>query len=194
MRIQIGSPHWVQDLKQITVPLGADFWDDFVPADESELKQLEKQIGRRLPDEFRELYRSVGYGQFSWGGGFYSPADIVACLGAPVYFVLGSCFSGQEWATEEEHRRLWITRGNFNPAPRRFTDDNLTFEDVKLYDLLQFGSNGSCCYHQLYLGPEPAPFRYCLLTPDPTMEDKTPTLSLALEKIVDGYLVFLEDD
>ena len=40
----------------------------------------------------------------------------------------------------------------------------LTLGDVKLYDLLQFGSNGCCCYHQLYVGPEPAPLRYCLLT------------------------------
>ena len=186
--IQIGSPNWVENLKETTSPLGSDFWSNFVRASEAQLNELEKQTRRELPDEFRELYRSIGYGSFPMGGGFSSPDDIIACLGAPIYFVLGSLFSGKEWATEEEHRQLWLTRGAVNPNPSKFTDAALTLESVKLYDLLQFGSDGCCCYHQLYVGPEPAPFQYCLLTDYEKMEDKRQSISLALEKIVGSYL------
>jgi hypothetical protein len=192
--IQIGSPNWVKDLKEVTNPLGSDFWSDFARVGEVELDELGKQIRRKLPDEFREFYRSIGYGSFPFGGGFYSPSDIVACLGAPIYFILGSLTPGREWATEEDHRELWLTRGVMNPAPDKFTDIALTFEGVKLYDLLQFGSDGCCCYHQLYVGPEPTSFRYCLLTDSQTMEDKSLSLSLALERIVSFYLSYLEED
>jgi hypothetical protein len=189
--IRIGSLGWVEKLKEITDPLGSDFWSDFVRASEAQLNELERQIGRKLPEEFRELYRSLGYGRFPPSGGFYSPDDIIAYLGAPIYFVLGSLFSGEKWATEEEHRQLWLTRGAANPNPSKFTDAALTFERVKLYDLLQFGSDGCCCYHQLYVGPETPPFQYCLLTDYETMEDKSPSLSLALETIVRAYLLNL---
>jgi hypothetical protein len=194
MMIQIGSPNWIEDLKETTSPLGSDFWSNFVQASEAQLNELEKQAGRKLPDEFRELYRSIGYGSFSLGGGFYSPDDIIVGLGAPIYFVLGSLFSGKEWATEEEHRQLWLTRGAVNPNPGKFTDTALTLEEVKLYDLMQFGSDGCCCYHQLYMGPEPAPFQYCLLTDYGKIEDKSPSVSLALEKIVRFYLSNLESE
>lgn len=194
MAIQIGSPNWVEGLREVTNPLGSDFWSGFCRVGEAELDELERQIRRKLPDEFREFYRSIGYGSFPFGGGFYSPSDIVACLGAPIYFILGSRTPGREWATEEDHRRLWLTRGAMNPTPERFTNTALTFEGAKLYDLLQFGSNGCCCYHQLYVGPEPASFRYCLLTDSLTMEDKSLSLSLALERIVGFYLLYLEND
>ena len=192
MTIQIGSPSWVEDLKEVTRPLGSDFWSAFTRVGEAELDELERQIRRKLPDEFREFYRSIGYGSFPFGGGFYSPHDILACLGASIYFLLGSLAPGVEWATEEDHRRLWLTRGAINPAPDKFTGAALTFEGVKLYDLLQFGSDGCCCYHQLYVGPEPASFRYCLLTDSQTMEDKSLSLSLALERIASFYLSYLE--
>jgi len=186
--IQIGSPNWVKHLKEATNSLGNEFWSGFTQVDEAGLDELEKGIGRKLPEEFREFYRSVGYGAFSRGGGFYSPDDIIACLGAPIYFVLGSLMAGQEWATEEEHRQLWLTQGAVNPNPDEFTDDALTLENVKLYDLLQFGSDGCCCYHQLYVGPEPSPFQYCLLTEDQTIEDRCSSFSLALDKIIAFYL------
>ena len=191
MKIQIGAPNWIEDLKEITNPLGSDFWYAFTQVSKAELDELERQIRRKLPDEFQEVYRSIGYGSFPFGGGFYSPSDILACLGTPIYFLLGSLTLNREWATEEDHRSLWLTHGAINPAPDKFTDATLTFEGVKLYDLLQFGSDGCCCYHQLYVGPEPAPFRYCLLTDSQKMEDKSPSLSHALERIVSFYLSYL---
>jgi hypothetical protein len=59
MMIQIGSPNWVEDLKETTSPLGRDFWSSFVRASQAQLNELEKQTRRKLPDEFRELYRSI---------------------------------------------------------------------------------------------------------------------------------------
>ncbi|MCJ7483822.1 MAG: SMI1/KNR4 family protein, partial [Thermodesulfovibrionales bacterium] len=98
MHIQIGSPNWRNDLINSTTRLGDGFWDHFTPVAENQLNILEKQIGRRLPDEFKEFYRLIGYGNFEPGDGFDSPDDIVACLGAPIYFVRGSLMSGEEWA------------------------------------------------------------------------------------------------
>jgi len=109
------------------------------------------------------------------------------CLGAPIYFVLGSSVPGAEWCTEDDHRRLWLTRGADNPAPSRFTQDVLTLDGIPLYDLLQVGSDGSCCYHQLHVGPNPRPFEYCLLTDSQTLENTSQSFSAGLEKILASY-------
>ena len=45
---------------------------------------------------------------------------------------------GREWATVFEQTDLWLSRGRRNPDPQRFTEDVLTLDGVKLYDLLQF--------------------------------------------------------
>jgi SMI1 / KNR4 family (SUKH-1) len=182
--LEIGTRDWLRTLMAITAPLGSDFWSDFKPATESELQRTEKQIGRKLDPEFREFYRTVGYGMFPDGGGFYAPHELVQGAGPAIYFITGSLTPGDEWASEEQHTRLWLTRGRENPNPERFTDEVLTLEGVKLYDLLQFGSNGCCCYHQLYLGPEPAPLRYCLLTDCQEMEDRAMSFSEGLEKLL----------
>ncbi len=187
MHIRIGSPNWRNDLINSTSRLGNDFWDHFTPVAENQLNILEKQIGRRLPDEFKEFYRIIGYGNFEPGDGFYSPDDIVACLGAPIFFVRGSLISGKEWATEYEHRQLWLSRGKENPNPDVFTEEVLTLNGAKLYDLLQIGADGSACYHQLYVGSDPIPFRYCLLTDSGTIENTALTFSEALEKIIEDH-------
>lgn len=108
--------------------------------------------------------------------------------GPAIYFITGSLSPGTEWASEEEHTKLWLTRGALNPDPQRFTHEILTLDGVKLYDLLQFGSNGCCCYHQLYVGPDPAPLRYCLLTESQEMEDRAATFSEGLWKILHAQL------
>jgi hypothetical protein len=163
--IRTGSPNWVRLLKERTSPLGEDFRSGFVPASREEIRSLEKGIRRTLPDDFKEFYRTFGYGQFPEGGDIYSPEEIMAALGAPIYFVTGSVTPGQEWVNEEEHKKLWLSRGAYNPCPEKFTEDKLTFEGVFLYLLLQFGTNGSCCYHQLNVGPARSLLNtVCLLT------------------------------
>jgi hypothetical protein len=191
--LKIGTHDWVKTLKGITEPLGADFWSGFKPASESELRSVEAQLGRRLDPEFHEFYRRVGYGDFpDRCGQFYAPDDLIIGAGPSIYFITGSLSPGEEWATPEQHTRLWLSRGRENPDPSRFTEEVLMLDGVKLYDLLQFGSNGCCCYHQLYLGPEPAPLRYCLLTDSQEMEDRAASFSEGLEKILAFYLLDTE--
>jgi len=197
--LRIGKRDWVSTLKTITEPLGSAFWADFKPARESEMRKAERQLGRKLDLEFREFYRTVGYGYFPFrdlprcGGCFVTPAELILGAGPAISFITGSRSPGDEWASSEQHARLWLSRGRENPDAHRFTDDVLTLEGVRLYDLLQFGSNGCCCYHQLYVGPDPAPLRYCLLTDSQEMEDRAASFSEGLEKILAFHLLSAED-
>ncbi len=187
--LEIGEHDWVKTLKAMTEPLGSGFWSGFRPASEQELQAVENQLGRSLDPEFREFYRTIGYGAFpKHEGEFNSPEELVLGASPAIYFMTGSLTPGKEWATPEQHTRLWLSRGRENPDPKRFTEEVLTLDGVKLYDLLQFGSNGSCGYHQLYVGPDPAPLRYCLLNDSQEMEDRVTSFSEGVEKIVAYYL------
>ncbi len=188
MKIEIGADNWQKRLFIATRELGDEFWNQFTTVSDKELETLENQINRKLPLEFKEFYRKIGYGIFEPGNGFYSPGDIIACLGATIYFIRGSLVSGSEWATEQEHRNLWKSRGMDNPNPKLFTKETLALDGINLYDLLQFGSDGNCCYHQLYVGPEPAPFRYCLLTDSGAIENKASSFSAALEILIEQFI------
>ena len=192
MPFVIGRRGWVDELKSMTAPLGEDFWSNCTPCSAQDILALEQKIGRPLPPDFVEFYRTIGYGEVSEGGGFFSPEEILKCIGATIYFVLGSLTPGEEWCTEEEHRQLWLTRGLINPLPDRFTEEALTINGTRLYDLLQVGSNGCCCYHQLYVGPEQGAFQYCLLTDSQTIEDEAESFSAGLEKILAFYLMDLD--
>ena len=186
---KIGTDNWVRDLRQMTEPLGRSFWSDFRPASKQQMSAAEKQLGRTLDPEFCEFYCTIGYGSFpELLGQFDAPEEFILGAGAAIYFITGSLTPGDEWATPEQHTSLWLSRGRDNPNPRRFTDEALTFNGVKLYDVLQFGSNGCCGYHQLYVGPEPSPLRYCLLTDSQEMEDSATTFSEGLEKVIAFYL------
>jgi len=187
MALQIGKSGWVDELRAITAHLGDDCWDGFTPCSADELKRLQQKVRRDLPAEFVEFYREIGCGQFKHGGGLYSPEEIIQCIGAPIYFILGSMTPGAEWCSDEEHRRLWLTRGAQNPAPERFTEKALTFGGAKLYDLLQVGTNGCSCYHQLHLGAAPRPFAYCFLTEFQTMEDVSESFSSGIQKMISFY-------
>ena len=185
--LRIGTHDWVKTLKEMTERKCPDFWTGFTPASEQQMQATESFLKRKFDPEFREFYRAVGYGSFpkGYGGsGFWSPDEFKFGAGPAIYFITGSLTPGNEWATPEQHTALWISRGRENPNPARFTEEAMTLDGVKLYDLLQFGANGGCCYHQLYMGPEPAPLRYCLLTDSQTMEDRAQTFSEAMEKII----------
>jgi hypothetical protein len=182
--LKIGATNWVRDLKQMTESLGRDFWSNFRPASEQQMQTAEQQLGRELDPEFREFYRTIGYGAFPKFGQFDAPEELILGAGPAIYFIIGSLTPGDEWATPEEHTRLWLSRGSDNPNPLRFTEEALTLCGVKLYDLLQFGSNGCGCYHQLYVGPYTAPLRYCLLTDSQEMQDRASSFSEGLEKII----------
>jgi hypothetical protein len=193
--LQIGTHNWVKNLKELTKSRDPDFWVGFTPATEQQMQAAESVLKRKFDPEFREFYRAVGYGTFpGYGGSFFcSPDEFDFGAGPAIYFITGSLTPGDEWATREQHTALWISRGRENPNPARFTEEVMTLDGVKLYDLLQFGANGCCCYHQLYMGPEPAPLRYCLLTESGTMEDRSQTFSEGLEKIIAFELLDTEE-
>lgn len=187
---RIGKSDWVTLLKEMTEPLGSGFWSEFRRASEKELQSVESHLDRTLDPEFREFYLRIGYGAFpNKFGQFNSPEELSWGIGSAINFITGSLTPGKEWATTEQHARLWLTRGRENPDQGRFTDEVLTLGGVKLYDLLQFGSDGCCCYHQLYVGPEPSPLRYCLLTDSGEMEDRAASFSEGLQKIIGYYLL-----
>lgn len=189
MVFEIGCVGWTDVVRSLTAPLGSAFWSSFRPASASDIQRIESSIDRKLPGDFIEFYRTIGYGSFSKGGKIYSPDEILASLGAPIYFVLGSLTPGKEWCSEEAHRRLWLSRGIENPEPSRFTGQALTLNRVSLLDLLQVGSNGCSCYHQIHVGPEPRRIGYCLLTESQTLEDEAPNFSRGLVKLISFYLM-----
>lgn len=188
MSLNIGESGWSDELRAMTASLGNNFWADFTPCNATEITHIEKEIGRKRPDDVVEFYRTIGYEEFSERGGIFAPDEVLASLPAPLYFIMGSLLLSKEWCSEQEHRSLRLSRGNENPAPTRFTEEVLRLDGIPLYDLLQVGTNGGGCYHQLYVGPESKPIGYCLLTDSQTMEDTCESFSLGLEKIITFYL------
>lgn len=177
----VGEGDWHRIIRTFTDQLDRHYWDAFEPAPAKEIEACEAAINRQLPEDFRQFFLHLGSGTFRWSGGcIYTTQEIVdACIG-PFLMVLGSC----RWASDEEQRKLYSSRGQYNPAPDRFTAQALHFGGHSLLDLLQIGTNGSGCYHQLFVGSTPAPFGYCLLTPEGTEEDKFPSFSEALRHIL----------
>ena len=187
MMINIGSPDWASALRKRTARFDRHFWRDFTPAKADDIEKIEAATGRIIDPEFRQFYETVGYGSFPAGGDIFSPEEIIACIPNPIFFVTGSHFPNSPWMSMEDHVRLWKSRGIWNPIPEKLCHETLSLDGIFLYDLLQIGSNGACCYHQLYVGPEPAPLRYCLLTPEATLEARALSFSQALDSILSAY-------
>lgn len=83
--LKIGAHGWVKALKAITEPVSSEFWSGFQPASESELREAERQLGRKLDPEFREFYRTIGYGEFPERCGQFQrtgsqPIQSVVCI------------------------------------------------------------------------------------------------------------------
>jgi len=144
---------WIEELK---VGKRARLWDAFTPANPQDVAEIEDSIRRPLPEDFSSFYLRIGFGPWPHGGGIFSPGEIVASIGAPIYLALGSLMSGQEWATKAQHRQLWLSQGKDNPDPRRFTQTALTFHGMTLTDLLEIGTDGSAGYQMLNLSASSA--------------------------------------
>ena len=151
----------------------------FRPLDGGTLSGLEQVINRRLPEDFRLFLTTFGSGRFPTGGNVYTPDDMLAACHGPMLMRLGC----SEWASDADQRRLYISHGSYNPAPDRFTDTVLNADGFNLLDLLQFGTDGSCGYHQLYVGADPRPFGYCLLH-ESEIYDRLPSFTAALQNIL----------
>jgi hypothetical protein len=178
----IGQGSWIEEIRYHTSELSPHYWADFQRLSLEEINTIEKEVGRRLPDDFKEFLGCFGSGRFPepYYGSIYTPEDFIHGCHGHLYMLLGS----SAWASDNEQRRFYVSRGEFNPAPKQYTLEALFFEDVNLLDLLQFGTNGLSCYHQVYVGEKPGPAGYCLLTPECTMEDASPSFSEGLKKIL----------
>jgi SMI1/KNR4 family protein SUKH-1 len=187
--LRIGVEGWEKEMKEFVAPLGPDFWKGLSPVSASEIKSLERQIERKLPDEFVEFYRTVGHGEFPERWGYIcAPEEIANEIGMPIWYITGSLCPGAEWCSKEDQNRLWKTRGAFNPVPKKFTKKRLTFNGVPLYDLMMFGNNGCCCYDSVYVGPPPNPLGYVMLNDGQEMEDRTATFSEGVVRILMWHL------
>jgi len=141
---------WIDELE---AGVKATLWASFTAATPQDLVEIENSIRRPLPEDFSIFYQRIGYGRWPhpYGGGIYSPEDIIATIGAPIYFALGSLMPEKEWATAAQYRELWLTQGKTNPDRQRFTDRALGFHGMSLLDLLQIGTDGSAGYQMLNL-------------------------------------------
>ncbi|RPI62768.1 MAG: SMI1/KNR4 family protein [Planctomycetaceae bacterium] len=176
----IGQGDWAAEIRRFAVKIDHDYWDGFHPVDEDELHRLEKAINRQLPDDYKLFMRTFGAGNFVHGGGLSNPDDVIAGCAGPLWM----CLDSFSWATEEQHRQFYISRGKINPAPDKYTAAAIVYKGVNLLDLVQIGSDGSCNYHQLCVGTEPRPFGYCLLADGGYIEDAKPTFTDGLKNIL----------
>jgi hypothetical protein len=177
----IGVGDWVDEILTLTGKINPSYWKDFRPVTGAEITNVEQQVKRHLPADFQLFWQTFGCGSFPepFGGNIYTPEDVcIACHG-PLLMKLGSA----EWASEEDQRHFYRSRGGFNPAPKKFTARAVVLEDVNLLDLLQVGTDGCCCYHQLFVGLQPGPFGYCLLTAD-VIEDRAASFSEGLRLVL----------
>ena len=188
MNFRIGEGNWIDEVRKVTTKLDPSYWSHFRPVAQDEMERLEQEINRSLPQDFRLFWAEFGAGQFPvrFGGNIYTPEEIFLCCHGPLLMKAGSA----AWASDEDQRRFYCSRGSFNPNPTKFTSDVLRFEEISLLDLLQIGTDGSCCYHQLFVGQSPKPFGYCLLTDD-VIEDKAPSFSDGLRIIFKEQMLFL---
>jgi hypothetical protein len=188
----IGRARWKEDIHKFTVGINPNYWNDFVASTPQQLEELSEQLGRRLPDDFCQFLTTFGSGRFPrpFYGNIYTPAEVYEACHGPMLMLLGS----NAWASDNDQRRLYCSYGAFNPAPQLFTSDALTHGGISLLDLLQMGTDGSCGYHQLYVGSEPRPFGYCCLSPDGTMADTAVSFSEGLRMILIGHWREVHED
>jgi len=178
----IGKGRWAEEIRYFTTELNRKYWSRFRPLKAQEIVGIERDVGRRLPDDMKEFLGVFGCGSFPdpFGGNIYEPDEFAAGCHGHLWMILGS----SDWATADDQKQFYVTRGEFNPAPDKYTKQALLLVGVNLLDLLQIGSNGMCCYHQVYVGNTPGPIAYCLLTPESTLEDPAPSFSEGLKTIL----------
>jgi hypothetical protein len=177
---------WVEELREGEK---AQLWAKFTPATSRDIAVIEQSIRRPLPKDFRRFYHSIGYGAWPdpYGGGIYLPSHIIQAIGVPIYFALGSLMPGNEWASQDEHRELWLTQGDTNPDPTRFTRAALEFHGMSLPDLLEIGSDGSGGYQVLNLA-ETSPIKYLIMYDGTEMELGAGSFREGIRAITDWLL------
>jgi len=191
-RVVVGSADWEKAIRGFTDRLDLDFWDRFTPVTPSEIDHIERELNRILPFDFRSFLLTFGVGDFpiKFGGGFFTPSEIIEGCAGPILMLLGSA----AWAASEEQRRYYITRGRDNPNLTKFTPSITRYAGGDLFDFVQVGYDGMSCYYQL-ICPNRAEndSGFCRITPEGTIEDRTSSFSEALWLMLERFHVLLAE-
>lgn len=146
--VRVGEAGWVERLRGEAEGFDAGYFEDFRPVSAARLDEVEREIRRELPRDYRLFMETFGWGTFRAGGGLYSPEDIVAACHGPVVMHTG-------WGMdhdEEMLRQFYITRGGNEPRPAEVQVAALPDLGFSLLDLVQIGTDGNCGYLQLHVG------------------------------------------
>src|SRR6188768_211437 len=124
----IGEGSWEQEIRYFTAELDEGFWSDFHPVSFSEIARIETETNRKLPDDFKAFLRVFGFGGFplKYGGDISGPDEIILGCHHHLWMVLGSA----GWAKPEEQQRFYVSRGDSNPNPTKYTTDALVFDEL----------------------------------------------------------------
>ena len=165
IRLEIGTPGWEDDLRRRCAEFASDYWADLTPVSADDLRRVEQSINRVLPIDLKQFLTRFGCGVFPTGGHLSTPDELIEYSpAATIFYPLGSC-GRTPWASMEEHVELYVSKGQRNPDPKRFTRAALTFDGAYLLDWLQVGSDGCCGYHNVFVGEEPPGYAYLLMCP-----------------------------
>ena len=181
----IGISGWEARLEAATSNFGASFWTRFTPVSAAEVASLEATLNRTLPADFRCFLAMIGAGDFpdEFGGGIFDPGEIIEGCAGPLLMHLGS----GPWATDEEHRAFYVSRGANNPNPAKFVSGVTDFRGIDLLDLVQMGYDGMSCYYQLFCEGAASGTGFCRITPEQTLEDKCRSFSGGLWMILSRF-------
>jgi hypothetical protein len=184
----IGQGQWDKHIRDLTAEMDAQYWMEFHPVAEADVAKIESETHRKLAPDLKEFLRVFGAGWFpqKFGGGIYMPTDMTQGCHMHLAMVLGSLGSSP-WASEEGQRRYYVTRGQFNPAPDKYTEEAVRLEDVSLLDLMQIGNDGLCGYMQVYVGDAPPPFGFCIIRPERQIERRAGSFSEGLRTLLNVH-------
>lgn len=184
--ILVGEAGWEKSLQLETADLNPDFWAGFRVVSSQEIEHVENVLQRRLPGDYKLFLKAFGCGDFPYkfGGGFFSPDEIIEGCAGPILMLAGT----NAWAGIEDQRRFYISRGEFNPDPVRFTPNITKYLGVSLFDLVQIGYDGMGCYYQLICPHQSdAQLGFCRITPEGTLEDRYLSFSEGLRAIFSRF-------
>lgn len=179
---RIGGPGWAEALIRFGDGVRDGYFSSFTRVSPADLRRIEAETGRLLPADFRQFLFEFGHGEFSvTGAQIYDPDEIIAATPGPMWMIKGSF----DWASDDDQREFYRTRGRFNPNPEKFSGHSVLHDGYNLLDVLQIGIDGSSGYIELFVGDGPGPFGCCVLYgADGEMEHSASDFSSFLQQLM----------
>lgn len=159
--------------------------NSFKKVTENEFLQLEKDINRKLPKDFRYFYKNIWYWSFIYWWTLDELKYIKLWISMPIYFVKWSLNKKDRWATLEEHDKYYISRWEYNPNPNKFKNEEMHYHWFNLFDLVNIWWNWWCDYLCVNTD-ESSDIKFCLLTSYETIEYKS-------KSFIKGFYFLLVD-